>query len=117
VKIPTTRKLEKTFYRYARIHFIVDNKEFMLTAFKSSLSGTDGEMLFIPFKDSTNGRETYEVGRFLEISEPGQADFVLDFNRCFNPLCNYSPAYNCPLPPLENFLDAAISAGEKTYPH
>jgi uncharacterized protein (DUF1684 family) len=117
VKIPTTRKLEKIFYRYARIRFSIDGRKMMLTAFKSSLSGADGETLFIPFKDSTNCNETYEVGRFLEISEPGQADFVLDFNRCFNPLCNYSPAYNCPLPPLENFLDVAILAGEKTYPH
>lgn len=117
VKILTTRKLEKTFYRYARIRFIIDGREFMLTAFKSSLSGADDEMLFIPFKDSTNGRETYEVGRFLEISEPQQAEFILNFNRCFNPLCNYSPAYNCPLPPLENFLDVAIRAGEKVYPH
>ena len=42
----------------------------------------------------------------------------LDFNRCYNPLCNYSPAYNCPLPPLENFLEEiAVPAGEKTYPH
>ncbi len=45
------------------------------------------------------------------------SEFVLDFNRCYNPLCNYSPAYNCPLPPLENFLDVAIPAGEKAYPH
>jgi uncharacterized protein (DUF1684 family) len=117
VKIITTRKLEKTFYRYARVHFQLEGRELKLTAFKSSLEGQDSATLFIPFKDATNGRESYEVGRFIDVPEPVGEEFVLDFNRCYNPLCNYSAAYNCPLPPLENFLDVAISAGEKTYPH
>ena len=117
VKIPTTRKLEKTFYRYGRVRFRLQGRDLELTALKTSLEGADAEYLFIPFKDLTNGRETYEVGRFIDVPDPGQNEFVLDFNRCYNPLCNYSPAYNCPLPPLENFLDAAVPAGEKTYPH
>ncbi len=117
IKIPTTRKLEKTFYRYARVHFRLEGKDVSLTALKSSLDGPDSAYLFIPFKDTTNGGETYEVGRFLDVEEPEQSEFILDFNRCYNPLCNYSPAYNCPLPPLENFLDIAVPAGEKTYPH
>jgi uncharacterized protein len=117
VKIITTRKLEKTFYRYARVHFLLAGRELVLTALKSSLEGPDAEYLFIPFKDETNGRESYEVGRFIDVPEPSGEEFSLDFNRCYNPLCNYSPAYNCPLPPLENILDVAIAAGEKTYPH
>ncbi len=117
VKIVTTRKLEKTFFRYARVHFRLQGKEMALTALKTSLKGPDANVLFIPFKDLTNGHETYEVGRFLDVPEPAQSEFVLDFNRCYNPLCNYSPAYNCPLPPLENFLDVGVPAGEKTYPH
>jgi len=117
VKILTTRQLEKTFYRYARVHFMLQGRDLVLTALKTSLEGADAGYLFIPFKDASNGRETYEVGRFLDVLEPGQADFILDFNRCYNPLCNYSPAYNCPLPPLENFLDVAIPAGEESYPH
>jgi len=117
VSMLTSRNLEKTFFRYGRIHFRLSGQSLTLTAFKSAPSGPDSHTLFIPFKDPTNGAETYGVGRFLEIPEPVQAEFVLDFNRCFNPLCNYSPAYNCPLPPRENFLSAAIRAGEKTYPH
>ena len=117
MKIITTRKLEKTFYRYARVHFQLQGRDLELTALKTSLEGPDAGTLFIPFKDTTNGGETYEVGRFIDVEEPAGEEFVLDFNRCYNPLCNYSPAYNCPLPPLENFLDIAIPAGEKTYPH
>ncbi len=117
VRIVTTRKLEKQFFRYARIHFRLEGREMSLTALKSSLEGPDSAYLFIPFKDATNGHETYEVGRFLDVPEPAAGEFILDLNRCYNPLCNYSPAYNCPLPPLENFLDVAIPAGEKAYPH
>jgi uncharacterized protein (DUF1684 family) len=114
----TSRNLEKTFYRYATIHFKLENKELQLTAFKYALQGDDSDILFIPFADKTNDKETYGSGRFLEIHEPGEANFILDFNLCFNPLCNYSTdAYNCPLPPFENILDVPIKAGEKTYPH
>jgi uncharacterized protein (DUF1684 family) len=117
VKILTTRKLEKTFYRYGRVHFSLQGRRLELTALKSSLEGPDSNYLFIPFKDDSNGKESYEVGRFIDVAEPDGEEFVLDFNRCYNPLCNYSPAYNCPLPPLENFLDIAVPAGEKAYPH
>ncbi len=117
VKITTTRKLEKIFYRYARVRFQLQGREMELTALKSSLEGPDAQYLFIPFKDMSNGKESYEVGRFMDVPEPEGEEFLLDFNRCYNPLCNYSPAYNCPLPPLENFLDVAVPAGEKTYPH
>lgn len=117
LKVMTTRQLEKTFYRYGKLRFRIEGRDLELTALKSSLEGPDAKYLFVPFKDDTNGRETYEVGRFLDLQEPKGDEIVLDFNRCYNPLCNYSPAYNCPLPPLENFLEAEIKAGEKTYPH
>lgn len=117
LKITTTRKLEKTFYRYGKLRFRVDGQELELTALKTSLEGPDAKTLFVPFKDDTNGRETYEVGRFIDLEEPEGSEVMLDFNRCYNPLCNYSPAYNCPLPPLENFLEIEIRAGEKAYPH
>ncbi len=117
VKMLTSQNLEKIFYRYAKILFQVDGEEHELTAFKYALTGDNSSTLFIPFKDATSARETYGAGRFLEIEEPEEENFVLDFNRCFNPLCNYSPAYNCPYPPKENHLTIAIRAGEMTYPH
>jgi len=117
MKVTTTRRLEKTFYRFGRVHFQLEGKELSLTALKSSLEGPDSGYLFIPFKDATNGEETYEVGRFLDVPEPAEDEFILDFNLCYNPLCNYSPAYNCPMPPLENILKVGIPVGEKTYPY
>ncbi len=117
IEIPTTRNLIKTFYRYATIEFEMDGVEQQLTALKSELKGAGSEGLFIAFRDATTGRETYGAGRYLQIEEPESESFVLDFNRAFNPLCNYSDAYNCTLPPRENHLKVAIKAGEKTYPH
>jgi hypothetical protein len=117
IEMLTSRSLKKTFYRYARIQFQLDGEDLELTAFKSTLDGEGSEYLFIPFRDATSGHETYGAGRFLDLDEPQTDDFVLDFNRAYNPLCNYSPGFNCPIPPRENHLDVAIRAGELTYLH
>lgn len=113
----TSQNLKKNYHRYARIKFKLEGKELQLTAFKFALEGENSKYLFIPFADGTSGKESYEVGRFLELEEPKRAQFILDFNTSYNPLCNYSPAYNCPIPPLENCLQVPIRAGEKTFPH
>ena len=116
VTMLTSRNLEKSFLRYAKIRFRLDGTEQELSAFKYWLEGEGSTILFIPFRDATSGKQSYGAGRFLEIEEPEAEQFVLDFNLSFNPLCNYSPAYNCAIPPRENHLDVAILAGEKTYP-
>jgi uncharacterized protein (DUF1684 family) len=116
VTMLTNQNLEKVFYRYGKIEFELEGKEQELTVFKYELSGEKAETLFVPFKDATTVKESYGAGRFLEFPEPKEKRFVLDFNRSFNPSCNYSPAYNCPIPPKENHLEVAIRAGEKTYP-
>jgi len=113
----TSRNLEKRFVRYARLHFTVNGTACALTAFQSAENATADRTLFVPFTDATTGTETYPAGRFLDLDEPDGETMVLDFNRAYNPLCNYSPAYNCPIPPAENRLAVAIRAGELTYPH
>lgn len=112
----TSQNLKKTYYRYGYIHFKLDGKDLKLTAYKFKLKGKNSDYLFIPFGDATNGEETYGSGRFLEITEPKSNWFEFDMNLNFNPLCNYSGAYNCPLPPRENILNVPIRAGELTYP-
>jgi uncharacterized protein (DUF1684 family) len=80
-----------------------------------------GGGIFLPFKDSTNGSETYGGGRYLLDtvkgadlgSEAGQ--LVLDFNFAYNPSCSYDPQWVCPLSPPENRLEVRIEAGER-YP-
>ncbi len=113
----TSRNLEKTYYRYAILHFKTDGEPCQLTAYKMNLKGKYDHELFIPFRDATSGKESYGAGRFLELKETPGDTMRLDFNLAFNPLCNYSPAYNCPIPPAENTLSVPIRAGEMAYPH
>lgn len=69
--------------------------------------------LFVPFRDATNGRETYGAGRYLEVTPDERGSFTLDFNLAYNPWCAYAPQYSCPLPPRENWLPFRIEAGEQ----
>ena len=66
------------------------------------------------FRDRTSGDETYALGRYLDLEDAEDGRYVVDFNRAYNPACAFSPHYNCPLPPEENDLPAAIAAGEMT---
>ncbi|NOY22787.1 MAG: DUF1684 domain-containing protein [Acidobacteria bacterium] len=117
VTMLTSRNLEKTYYRYAILHFEADGEPCQLTAYKMNLKGKYDNELFIPFRDATSGKESYGAGRFLELKETPGDIMRLDLNLAFNPLCNYSPAYNCPIPPAENTLSVPIRAGEMAYPH
>jgi uncharacterized protein len=77
--------------------------------------------LFLPFRDATNGHETYGAGRYL-LDAAKSADLggdvdrgtlVLDFNFAFQPSCAFDPKWACPLAPRENWLDVPIRAGER----
>ena len=77
--------------------------------------------LFVMFKDATSGRGTYGAGRFLYIpipKDPTKPGTVrVDFNRAYNPPCAFSGFATCPLPPPQNRLPLAVTAGEKDYGH
>lgn len=75
--------------------------------------GSD-EWFFI-FADRTSGRETYGPGRFFYAPPAQDGKVVLDFNKAYNPPCAFTEFSTCPLPPPENRLDLAVSAGEKKY--
>ena len=69
------------------------------------------------FADRTNGRESYGAGRFIDPQGPdARGRYMLDFNRAYNPPCAFTAFATCPLPPPENRLDLAVTAGEKKYP-
>ena len=94
--------------------FEKDGAEHRLTTFVSERDGN--EVLFVPFRDSTSGTETYGAGRYVEApfdSETPDDPVELDFNYSYNPSCVYSPAYDCPYPPPQNKLSVAVRAGER----
>ncbi len=66
--------------------------------------------------DRTSGHDSYGAGRYLDVPRPdAQGKVMIDFNRAYNPPCAFTPFATCPLPPNENRLDLAITAGEKRY--
>jgi hypothetical protein len=77
--------------------------------------------IFIPFRDATNGTETYGAGRYLVDAaksadlggDPASGALVLDFNFAIQPSCAFDPRWACPLAPPENRLDRPIRAGER----
>ena len=101
----------KRYIRYGKFHFQLDRKEYVLGIYKSILS----DILFIPFKDRTNGKETYEGGRYIDAEILPGYKMVLDFNMAYHPSCAYNEKFVCVLPPRENMMEVEIRAGEKNY--
>jgi len=105
--------------RAAELRFRIDGRDLRLTGFADPHQHHAHE-LFVPFRDTTSGRETYGAGRYLEVEVThqkagGTYSATLDFNLAYNPYCAYSPNYSCPIPPRENTLPVAITAGERSY--
>jgi uncharacterized protein (DUF1684 family) len=73
------------------------------------------EGLSLIFGDATNGKETYGAGRFLDTDPPKDGKVVVDFNTAYNPPCAFTAFATCPLPPPQNKLAIAVTAGEKKY--
>ncbi|MBW7886807.1 MAG: DUF1684 domain-containing protein [Bacteroidetes bacterium] len=77
-----------------------------------------GEDYFsIWFTDKTTGKETYNVGRYLDFEFNSDSNYVytIDFNLAYSPYCSYSPKYSCAIPTKEDYLNVAIEAGEKSF--
>ena len=107
--ILTNKGTSKRYIRYGKFHFKLNDEEYALEIYKSILS----DFLFIPFIDKTNGKETYEGGRFIDAEILVDYKMVLDFNMAYNPPCAYNNQLVCVIPPRENILDIPIQAGEK----
>ncbi|MBS1642201.1 MAG: DUF1684 domain-containing protein [Bacteroidetes bacterium] len=95
-----------------KLIFTLNNKQYSLDALE------EDNQLFIVFGDATSGNETYPAGRFVYANMPDKdGNVVLDFNKAFNPPCAFTPYATCPLPPKQNVLPIAITAGEKKFEH
>jgi uncharacterized protein (DUF1684 family) len=95
-----------------KLFFTIGDKQYTLDALE------EGNELFIIFADATNGKTTYPSGRFLSVKKPGADGLTtIDFNKAYDPPCAFTPYATCPLPPKQNVLDLAITAGEKDYGH
>jgi uncharacterized protein (DUF1684 family) len=107
----TNKGTNKRYIRYGKLQFRLNGKDYTIETYKSILS----DMLFIPFKDMTNGKETYEGGRYIDAEILPGYRMMLDFNMAYHPSCAYNEKFICALPPKENMLEIEIKAGEKTF--
>jgi uncharacterized protein (DUF1684 family) len=113
VTVETTTGGEQAYRRWGEFAVEIDGVAATLHAYKSA---PEEPRLWVPFRDETNGEATYGGGRYLDLEAPDDrvdGRWVLDFNRAYNPYCAYSEAYECPLVPVDNWLDVPIRAGEK----
>ncbi len=90
--------------------FEVGGTEHRLVAFARATSRT----YFISLWDSTAVRDTYQGGRYMRVPVANDDGWtVIDFNRAYNPPCVFTPFSVCSLPPRQNRLQVAVTAGEK----
>ncbi|VXB35627.1 conserved hypothetical protein [Microbacterium sp. 8M] len=93
------------------VEFTIDGEPFRLLAFDGHRPGS----LFALFTDATSGVTTYAANRSVSFDVvEGSDTTVVDFNRATNLPCAYTDFATCPLPPAENRLRIAVTAGERT---
>ncbi len=119
-EMATYSGITKPYRKYGVLLFELNGHKLKLAVYESlRLKNIPAyqDHLFLPFKDASNGEETYGGGRYLDLKRTDIKDgkLLLDFNKAYNPWCCYSDGYSCPIPPAENHLDVAIRAGEMMY--
>jgi len=116
VTVGTSTDGEQTYLEWGTFTVTVDGEPVTITAYKPD---READRLWVPFRDATSGGETYGAGRYLDLEpDTHRIDgdtWLLDFNEAYNPTCAYSDRYECPLPPMDNWLDVRIEAGEKAF--
>ncbi|MDQ3278332.1 MAG: DUF1684 domain-containing protein [Bacteroidota bacterium] len=121
LSFPTSGKINKVYKVYGTLSFVLNGLPLQLQVYQSQDLMQRAEYrnyLFLPFTDASSASETYEGGRYIDLttSDIQNGKVLLDFNKAYNPYCAYvSGKYNCPIPPKENALPVAIRAGEKVY--
>ncbi len=112
LEMSTSTGTPRRMRRIGTLGFTLKGQPLTLTAFAEA-DDTRLSRLFVPFGDLTNGLETYQGGRYLDLDLKGSGVYDLDFNRAYHPYCVFNPTYECPVPPKENRLQVPIRAGEK----
>ncbi len=116
ITIGDNKGQDQKYLRWGAFQFEINGDMVTLQAYKREKSE---ESLWLPFKDQTNGKETYGAGRYIDLSGINEMEgkWIVDFNQAYNPFCAYSENYVCPFIPPENWLNIEIKAGEKDFSH
>jgi len=112
VVIMSTRGNRRQATKVGWFDFSVEGKPARLEAVRLLEPGVGENDLGIFFRDATTGKESYALGRYVDVKKLENGRYLLDFNFAYNPACAFSDHYNCPIPPRENVLSIAVRAGE-----
>ena len=117
VKLIDSQGREQPHWLYAELRFTLNGTPCRLELYTLSLDPLEiqREGFMLIFTDATSGKESYPAARYLYVEGKLSGQIVVDFNKTFNPPCNYSPVFTCPFPRPQNRLPVAIRAGEKWY--
>ena len=113
IQMATSAGTAQRFYRIGYFEFEISTDKVRVQAYQSA--ERKGDEIFIPFRDKTSGKDSYDSGRYLDFHSSKDDEYLIDFNFAYNPFCAYSDEYVCPFPPNENWLDVEIRAGERKY--
>ena len=114
VQIPTIYNTVRDEPAAGALVFELNGEELRLDA----LPEPSTNELFVIFGDPTNRTDTYQAGRYIYVDMPGDGrTTVIDFNKAYNPPCVFTEYATCTLPPPQNQLALAVTAGEKRYAH
>ncbi len=116
VEMETSDDRRVRYLRVVTFSFELDGDEHTLAGYRQETD--DSDTVFVPFRDKTTGQQSYHGGRYMELEpdrELTDGDIVtIDFNLAYSPFCAFSETFSCPLPPEENWLEIAVTAGEQT---
>lgn len=118
LELPASHDEGMRFRRIGRVRVVLSGEIVTLAVYWIAAYGGG---LFLPFRDSTSGSETYGAGRYLWDSVKGAdlgssgRSIVVDFNYAYNPSCAYDPRWACPLAPSDNRIAVPVRAGELVY--
>lgn len=112
VIIMSTRGHRRRAERVGWFEFLVGATAARLEAVRLLEPGVGENDLGVFFRDATRAKESYPLGRYVDVKKLPNGSFLLDFNLAYNPACAFSAHYNCPIPPKANVLSVAIRAGE-----
>ncbi len=122
VTIYGTKGEPRPMLRYGYFIISYGGKDYPLNVYKNAPADgrtpADEQTLSVWFTDETTGRETYNVGRYLDVGDEDNDPhhtYFLNFNDAYNPYCAYTPMYSCAVPMKEDHLPFAVRAGEKKY--
>jgi uncharacterized protein len=111
ITLPTNKEVGRKYVKHGRFKFKWEWKEYILQIYRP----LGGGELSLPFKDKTSETETYLKGRYLHIEPMPGGKVLIDFNRAYNPFCQFNEKYTCPFALEENWLPIEIRAGEKRF--